>query len=267
MTATLHTLKTLAEHRHYLHQIVRLKLHFLHGWLQTHPEEPFADALRNRVDIYRKTDINKAALNPSSFSWEDPAWLHLEKQAEELYQQRQNDAQAFEEEAFAIFQPTIDARCERDYHDRSTRNGYQCGCLRHNMEVKEVKNMRILTFHIANFLSPESFFDYPGYIRDSFRRLLLIAERDFQADYIGTGTWLNSLPKWLELFPAEWHDNLGLENRDVRWHYGFWGQFLTARQTFNERYGQKLRDTGLMPYFPKSSHCSIKEMRIKVESM
>ena len=57
MAAATQTLKTLSEHRQYLHQIVRLKLHFLHGWLRAHPEETFAYGLRNRVDIFRKTDI------------------------------------------------------------------------------------------------------------------------------------------------------------------------------------------------------------------
>ena len=47
-------IKTIGEHREYMHGIVRLKLFFLHRWLKEHPEETFQNALRNRVDIYRK---------------------------------------------------------------------------------------------------------------------------------------------------------------------------------------------------------------------
>jgi hypothetical protein len=267
MAAPIPVPKTLDEHREYLYEIVRLKLHFMHGWLKTHPAETFADVLRNRVDIFRKTDVNQGALNPANFNWEDPAWQTLEQSAKAAYEACGDDADAYEREAFAVFQPTLDARCERDFHDRSTRNGYQCGCLRHNLEASVANGHRTLSFHIANFLSPESFFDYPGYVRDSFRRLLDIAENDFQADRIGTGTWLNSLPKWLEYFPQEWLDNLGAPNLDVKWHYGFWGQFLTARQTFNAKYGQILRTTGKMPFYPRSSSCSIQAMRAKIATL
>jgi len=267
MAAPVPAPKTLDEHRQYLHDIVKLKLHFLHGWLRSHPEEPFVDGLRNRVDIYRKTAVNQGGLNPPNIPWEDPTWLAMEKEAAAIYATCPTDADAFENQAFAVFQPSLDARCERDYHDRSTRNGYQCGCLRHNPEAVDGNGRRTLTFHIANFLSPESFFDYPGYVRDSFRRLLDIAEKDFHADHIGTGTWLNSLPKWLAYFPQEWLDNMGPQNRDVKWHYGFWGQFLTARQTLNYKYAQILRSTGQMPYFPKSSVCTIQAMREKIATL
>ena len=73
MAAPIPLPKTLEEHRQYLHDVVKLKLHFLHGWLQRHPEESFVDALRNRVDIYRKTDINPGGLNPPNITWEEPA--------------------------------------------------------------------------------------------------------------------------------------------------------------------------------------------------
>ncbi|MDD3695053.1 MAG: hypothetical protein PHG44_03700 [Lentisphaeria bacterium] len=261
------SVKTLQEHRQYLHEIVKLKLCFLHQWLQKHPEESFSEALRNRIDVYRKTDCNKAALNPKEINWEAEDWQCLEKKAEEIYSRCQNDPEKFESLAFAVFKDSLDARCERDYHDRSARNGYQCGCLRHNLKLNENSTTPTLGFHIANFLSPESFFDYPGYIRDSFNRLLDAAEKQFQAKYISTSTWLNSLPKWLELFPHEWQENLGPENTDIKWHYGFWGQFITAKQTFNHKFGEILRNSGKLPYYPRASFCSVKSMREQIRKL
>ena len=56
---------TLAEHREYLHEIVRLQLFFLHGYCREHPEEAFRDVLESRVDIYRKTDANPGPADPA----------------------------------------------------------------------------------------------------------------------------------------------------------------------------------------------------------
>ncbi|NMA43369.1 MAG: hypothetical protein GX946_08300 [Oligosphaeraceae bacterium] len=260
-------LTTLAEHRQYLHEIVKLKLFFLHRWLQQHPNENFRDVLRNRVDIYRKTDCNKGWLNPKDIDWEAEDWLLLERKAEDIYTSCRDDCEKFETLAFEVFKDSLDARCERDFHDNSAREGYQCGCLRYNLELSKNNALPTLTFHIANFLSPESFFDYPGYVRDSFNRLLDAAEKQFQAEYIGTTTWLNSLPKWLELFPDEWVNNLGEEITGVAWNYGFWGQFITARKTFNFKYGEILRKSGKLPYYPRTSYCSIKNMRLKIKNL
>ena len=68
MAAPIPLPKTTKNTADYLHDVVKLKLHFLHGWLQRHPEESFVDALRNRVDIYRKTDINPGGLNPPNIT-------------------------------------------------------------------------------------------------------------------------------------------------------------------------------------------------------
>ena len=44
--------KTLEEHREYLYGIVKLQLFYLHlRQTEQDPNEPFRDAIRNRVDI------------------------------------------------------------------------------------------------------------------------------------------------------------------------------------------------------------------------
>ncbi len=256
--------KTLSEHREYLYEIVKLKLFFAHHWLKTHPQESFSDVLRKRIDIIRKTDINQEGLNPVNSYFDTPAWLALEAQAEKQYQCFFDDPEAFETAAFEAFRASIDARCERDFLDHSAFNGYQCGFLRHNTEIaKDFPNM--LIFHIANARAPDSFFDFPDYMRDCFRQLLDIAEKKFKVPEIATGTWLNSVPKWLQLFPEEWNKNLQEPQTDVHWHYGFWGQFITARGTFNFNYGNILRKTGEFPFYPRFSRCSIEAMRKKID--
>lgn len=255
----MNTPKTLDEHREYLHEIVRLKLWFLHRWLAAHPGEPFDAALRERVDIYRKTDLNPEGMNPATLHFDSPAWQELERQAAACYDRNRDSADAFEAEAFELFRPSIDCRSERDFAENPLA-GYQCGFLRHELQT-EPGAPDTLLFHIANDMAPDSFLDHEDHIRDCFSRLLDIAEHQFHARIITTCTWLNELPKWQRIFPPEWVANLGPRNTDVKWHFGFWGQFLTARGTFNVHYGNVLRKTGELPFYPRFSHCSVESMR------
>ncbi|MBP5639248.1 MAG: hypothetical protein J6X55_07210 [Victivallales bacterium] len=257
--------KTLEEHREYLYEIVKLKLWFLHHWLENHPEECFKDVLRNRVDIYRKTSVNPGTLNPDVLHWEDPRWQSMEMAAESTYHKYIHDRESFEEKAFPIFKDTLDERCERDFTDRSEGLRYQCGCFRHNPTVSADNNR--LGFHIANFCRPYSFMDYPNYMKGCFEMLLDRAEFIFHADAISTGSWLNSMQRWLDWFPQEWIDHLQPPNKNVQWHYGFWGSFITARGTFNFKYGKILRETGELPFYPRYSYCSLKAMRDKLATI
>jgi len=258
------TPKTLEEHREYLHEIVKLQLWFVHYWLEEHPEENFVDVLRGRVDIYRKTDVNPGTINPNVLYYDDPRWVAMEKGAEKAYERHKNDRAAFEAEAFELFRNSLDDRCERDYADQSECPRYQCGFLRHDLELRADGK---LGFHIANFCSPRSFFDYPDYMKGCFLMLLDKAEHTYGTTHIATGTWLNSMPRWCEWFPEEWKTNMSEPNTSVKWHYGFWGQFITARKTFNFAYGKILRSTGKMPFYPRASFCSISAMRSHLASL
>jgi hypothetical protein len=253
-------LKTLDEHREYLYQTVKLQFFFLRNWLREHPDETLSAVLRNRIDIYRKTSINKDLLNPAEAKFECPEWLELEHRLESVYEQYKDDAPAFEDAAFAVCKNTIAERVEKDYNDKSRTAGYQCGSLRYNEHEDGLKHETI-SFHIANALQPESFFADPQYLPQCFLELMRQTAEKYRSTRLYTGTWLNSLPRWLELFPQEWQDNLSPENTDVQWHYGFWGQFITARGTFNYKYGEIMRQTGKMPFYPKTSSCSFETLK------
>ena len=252
--------KTMEEHLNYLLSMIRLKLFFLARWQHTHPDEDFSFTLRERVDIFRKTDLNPEALNPIGKYFELPQWRCLEDRLREIYHLVGGDENLFEEWGFDLIRPHVENRCERDFYDRSSISAYQCGFLRHDLAVSP-SAPDTLGFHIANDCQPNSFFEDRKHIKECFTRLLDRAETLFHAQRISTDTWLNSVPKWLALFPAEWQDNLSEANRDVRWHYGFWGQFISARGTFNAKAGAYLRETGELPCYPKHSWCSIRSMR------
>ncbi len=250
---------TLEEHRDYLHQIVRLQLFFLHRWLTAHPEESFRDAIRNRVDIYRKTDANPGPMTPSVCFFDAPAWKSMEDEAEALFRRFPDDGSAFENHAFEVFRKSLDARCERDYLDESSLSACQCGSLRYETSLQP--DGETVNFHIANAVAPQSIFSDPDYLKNCFFELMNQTEHTLGARRIATSSWLNSHPRWLALFPQEWHERMEAENRNIQWHYGFWGQFINARNTFNRKYGQILRETGEFPFYPRKSSCSIVEMR------
>ena len=263
--------KTIEEHRDYLYGIVRLKLFFLHRWMAEHPQESFSSVLRNRVDIYRKTSANRGLLNPVEFYFDESPWIDMERAAEAVYQQEKNDIAAFEEKAFQVFKPSLDERLEKDYHDRSGLNGYQCGSLRHEYNTRpvatEAGEIAAVGFHIANAVAPHSIFEDRAYLKHCLLDLCEKVESQFQAKAITTGTWLNQNPKWLVYFPGEWLKNLQAPNTNVQWHYGFWGQFISARGTLNRKLADILRKTGKLPYYPCSSWCSIASIRKHLETI
>jgi len=164
--------KSFDEHRQYLHKIVRLKLWFVWHWQQNHKEESFSSILRNRVDIYRKTDINIGTMNPAQVYFDDARWLDLENKLLELYREHSSDEHGtlFEKKAFNILKPTIDARAFRDYLEPPYVLDFQCGSLRYDRPEKI--NPTRVSFHIANALAPRSIFDDKSYLPDCLISLM-----------------------------------------------------------------------------------------------
>lgn len=258
------TPKTLEEHREYLHSIVRLKLWFLWRRLRDFPGESPRFVLRERVDIYRKTDLNPEGMNPKALHFECPEWLNLEAAMESLWEDARGDAVRFENEGFRIFQPTIDARCERDFSERPYVLDYKCGSLTYDDPLPETPQR--VSFHIANANSPRSVFDPPSHLANCLKNVMDGAEREFGATEVQTGTWLNCHPRFLAYFPACWRERLSPVHDDVRWNFSWWGQFLTARGTFHAKVGECLRATGAFPMPPRAGWCTFEELRAHLRS-
>lgn len=256
--------KSLAEHRHYLHSIVRLKLCFLWQRLREFPDESLRFVLRERVDIYRKTDLNPEGMNPKVLHFESPGWLALEEALEALWSEARDDAERFEKEGFMIFQPVVDSRCERDFSEHPYVLDYKCGSLTYDDPMPETPQR--VAFHIANANAPRSIFDPPSHLAKCLLRVMEGAERDFGATGLETGTWLNGHPKFLAYFPDCWCDRLSPIHDDVRWNFSWWGQFLTSRGTFNEKVGEQLRATGKFPMPPRTGWCTFEELRAHLQS-
>ena len=252
--------KTIEEYLKYLSEIIHLKMFFTWNWLKKHPEENIKDVLRERVSIYYKTNIRTELSGPQRIDFEDLEWLGYEKQIEDLFVKHINNPEAFENEASEVFRSTIEERAHFDFASQSYTNGFQCGSLRYDL-MEEGKDYEIIGFHIANAIQPLSIFNDPKYLPKCFLMLMDETEKRYNSKFLQTTTWLNSLPRWLEIFPEEWQENLSEPDKNIKGHNGFWGQFINARGTFNFKYANILRKTTYFPFYPRKSNCSFKEMR------
>lgn len=259
-------MKSLYEHKNYLYEIVRLKLWFLWNWQRKHENEPFRETIRNRVDIFRKTDMNSGTMNPPSADFDNPIWEEIEDQLHRIYWKHkgENSALPFESEAFSILKPRIDGRANRDYMEKPYVEDYNSGSLHY--EKPERDHPERVFFHIANSIAPRSIFEDESHIPQCLIELMDKSASEFNATSLCTESWLNSHPRWISLFPEDWRKNMSAENRDIQWHYGFWGQFITKRGTFNSRLGSSLRETGQFPYLPRYSWCDFTSLRNHLSS-
>lgn len=252
-------------HQDYLLSSARLALFFTWDWLTKHPDEDFDFVIRKRVDIWRKTKFNPEHIDKVADDSVYPEWMDIVGRMKAFYEstKKENDFQAFENSCMEMLTPVMLERIDRDLvniYDRVDVAKYQCGSLRYNLSP-EKENPQRIGFHIANACYPSSIFDDANYLPACFIVLMKQCETRFGVTEIGTGTWLNSYPRWLELFPAEWIDNMGPCLDDVQGHYGFWGQFITSGKTFNHKLAGKFRKTGTLPFLPRRSWCTIKAMR------
>ena len=257
--------KSMEEHRQYLYDIVRLKLFYLHLHLtERAPEtgETFQDVIRNRVDIYRKTDANPGLHTPSELFFDAPAWKNMEDDAGKLYRKyaADSDRAIFEEKAFAVFKDAIDRRCERDWLDNSVISNYQCGSIKHETCLS-YEDRALLGFHIGNAVRPHSFYDDPLYLPRCFRALVRVAEEIYHAKGIFTHTWLNDSARWCAQFPDEWQKNMSAPGTEPNWTYCWWGQFISGRGLLNRKNADYLREHHDYCYHPRESFCSIEAMK------
>ncbi len=255
------TCLSLAEFREFHFDFMKLQLHFAWNWMQAHPDETLEDILDKRIDLCRKTDPDPDHCDTAKIDLKRPAYINLRNELVRIMQEtRDNDnADTFEERGFKLVKPTLAQFAKKTHGSNTKFDNYQCGSLRYDIPTNDAPET--VTFHIGNAIAPKSIFYEKQYLADCFICLMNQTEEKWGANTLKTSTWLNELPKWLEYFPEEWMLNRSDPNPDIQWHYGFWGQFITARGTFNHKYGRILRETGKMPFLPRQASCSFKSMR------
>lgn len=249
---------TFEEYSTFLSDFAKLQLFFAWQWGQSHPDEPFEETLRNRVNLCRKTDPEPLDYDIAIPDFERPEWLDLEQKLTALYNET-TSADEFERKGYSIVEYVVDRFTRKTFGSTVKISRYQCGSLKYD-EPKEETPTEVM-FHIGNAIAPKSIFSEREYLVNCILDLMKQTEEKYGADTMKTSTWLNSLPKWLEYFPEEWQQNLSEPETDIKWHFGFWGQFVSAKGTLNYKYADQLRKTGELLYYPRSSHCSFDAMK------
>ena len=253
--------KTPQEHFEFLCDMTRLQLWYLRQRLAAHPEETFEEVLRDRLDIYRRTDLYDGRA-VREINYDEPAWLGLEEGLKSLLVRHAgpDGSAAFEEAGLALLADRLRRRAEMDCPNSACPHPptWPCGSLR--FDPPKPENPRRVGFHIGNAVGPRSIFGEPAYLPQCLFRLMRAAREQFGADSLSTCTWLNSYPPWLALFPPQWVENMGPEMLDATTGMGFWGQFVNARGTFNHKHGRMFRESRRFPFSPRASWCTFDQL-------
>lgn len=251
------------EYRAYLHQIVQLKLYFLYLWLQSHPDEVFGEVLEQRVDIYRKIECYAPrTMSQDHPDFGHPFWVELKEKIRQLHEQHaaHGKAEDFMWSAFDLLRPALDANLEASFSEalEAGRN-MKCGSLTYHAPSENTPT--VIAVHIANAIQPQSIFDDPHYLPGCLVDLMDRSEAEFGVCNLHCGSWLNSHPRWLALFPREWQESLSESDRNVQWHLGYWGQFISARGTFHEKNAMRFCQTGEFPFAYRTADCGFAALR------
>ncbi len=256
--------KTLAEHREYVEKMTRLSFYFARRLKDKMPENTVGELLRGRTPLFFH------ALNYRDYEtkWDNPDCRAMVARADELGGLPPAE---FEERLYGEFRELAMARAEQFYPKSVGMPGY----IPPEWNVRSLKydppRPKLLAswccFHIANALAPRSIYDDPRHLPECFLELMDKSAAEYGYDTLYTSTWLNDHPRWLALFPAEWHENLSERKDTTGWSFGNWGQLVTSRGTFNDRAGQYAREHVTLKYKARSSHCAFAAMRAHLREL
>jgi len=249
--------KTATEHRDYVRALARISFHFAYHWWQDHDDGSIAEA------ISKRTPLCHHALNLLRNEGEShPVWQDVLTQAEAAVADVE-DADAFEQAMFDHVRAFADERADRFYAESvgvMLPRDWNVRSLKYDPPHEHLP-AGYCNYHIANALAPRSILADPRHLPECFLEMMDRTEREYGYHTLHTSTWLNEEPRWLALFPQEWHDNLSPASDTIHWHFGYWGQLVNARGTLNQKAAQYLRENGRFRYLPRSSHCSFAAMR------
>jgi hypothetical protein len=252
------TLKTLDEHREFVEKMARVSFYFARRMKDKTPEYTVGALL------CRHTPVFYHALEYQDYQtkWDNPDCRPIIARATEL---GDLPPEEFEERMYDSIRDLAMERAEKFYLQSVGTPGHipsdwNAGSLKYDPPKPQLQP-NWCCFHIANALAPRSIYADPRHLPECFLGLMDNSEKEYGYDTLYTATWLNDHPRWLALFPEEWHNNLSVRKDGVHWSFGSWGQVVTARGTFNDKAGQFAREHLTMKYKSRDSHCSFANMR------
>lgn len=240
---------------------MKLGLWYVHKRVQG-GESDFDDALNCRVDIYRHTSFYNGKDHPAKGEV-GPEWSETSEALRQILERRIDDPSTaqLEEEGLAYLWPTLEGRLRRTPQVLPSLEERPYGCWRF-----DTRNSAI-GIHIQNVYQPKSPLSE---LFIPFAAALIGLLNDACATHpecglVRCGSWLNSVPTFQALFPAEWTQSAVY--RDLIGHSnGHWGQFIDRSGNFHDRNGARLRETGMLPYASSVCECLIDDAVAHLEA-
>ena len=133
-------------------------------------------------------------------------------------------------------------------------------CLRFQQGNSPDFPANLCIFHMFNSISPKSFLADEAYFLGELERIMTEAEA-LGCDTLFTTTWLNSNPRFLQMMPREWNENLGQPLYELGNNLGVNGQFIMADGSLNRKTAAYFLENGKIKYPPRSSRCSFENLK------
>lgn len=237
----------------YVRGIVGLMLWYMHRVMSV-GRIPFATALADYADIYRKTAF---------FNLEDtaetarlrPQWLAACERLEAVFAANlaaQGSSGPVEEQCLALLWPHLEERIDRgfplvEYADKATFGCFYCRV-----------DGPVVDLHFTNTVMPAAPFSAPADLARDLHALARHCRQMYpEATQIKCGSWLNAYPPFRRLFPASWKDSGEPKSYNS---LGWWGQFLRHDGDFHVRSAEQFRQTGEFPYKCTFHQCALVDL-------
>lgn len=228
---------------------------------------PLFEALTVRTNLYRMTVLFDGKNHPAT-GFKDERWNEAAADLQRIYDRHKDDADSgpLEREGWERLRLLVEPRIEADARGWPKPEERPFGFFTYEFARPKNGSSRI-DLHLANPFVPESPFANPGARAAELMRLLSDAKaKQPEVETVHCGSWLNALKPFQELFPPEWAANMTAPS-ELRYHYGWWGQFIDRTGGFNRRNGDKLRATGVFPFPCVGCQCSVASLRKHLEKM
>ncbi len=217
-------------------------------------EEPFADVVNKRVNIYRNTAFYDGKRHPSG---EDvgPEWRGMVDRLASLFVSRKSDSSSvgFESAGLALLWPCLEARLRVAGDGVSGERPYECWSYDYTSSGR-------LNIHIDNVYRPDSPLSemFSPFAASLVRMLVDSQARRPDVTMVRCSSWMNSTPRFRSLFPTRWAES-EVVNPRIGYTMGHWGQFMDRCGDFHVENGRRFRATGTLPFPCSACECEIAE--------
>ena len=256
--------KTLEEHFLYTERLARISFYYARRYLFGKvPYKTLGECIRDHTPLLYHSLFHYEAAT----KWSSAPCQAILARADELSALPPAE---FEERMWEGIRTYSRIRAEQNYPKAvgvTAPDSWHCGSLTYDPPKGQPDGW--VVFHIANGVGPHSIFEDKDYLPCCLRLLMKETEIKYGSNVLTTHTWLNDRPRWLALFPREWQDNLSPRDPNAlpAWNVGSWGQIITSRGTVDPKREQEVRDTGVLKYASRTSHCSFDSLRRHLDAL